>query len=109
MKINPSNDTALPITSVGSAKLDRGTASRQAAVASAADSTTAAGSPDNTGVPFRTSAAFRALGAVSGDSGVDAAKVAAVRAAIDNGTFRVNAESIADKLLSNAQELLRRN
>lgn len=37
---------------------------------------------------------------------VDAKKVATMRAAIQNGTFVVNHEAIADKLLSNAQEML---
>jgi negative regulator of flagellin synthesis FlgM len=31
-----------------------------------------------------------------------------VKAAIQDGTFTVNAEAIADKLLANAQELLNR-
>ncbi len=39
---------------------------------------------------------------------VDMQKVATVRAAIQNGTFVVNPEAIADKLLSNAQEMLNR-
>ena len=36
----------------------------------------------------------------------DSAKVNAVKAAIQNGTYKVNPEAIADKLLSNAQEML---
>jgi negative regulator of flagellin synthesis FlgM len=40
---------------------------------------------------------------------VDTAKVNAVRASIANGTYKVNAEAIADKLLSNAKEMLTRN
>lgn len=36
----------------------------------------------------------------------DAAKVAAISKAIDEGSFKVNPEAIADKLLANAQELL---
>ena len=36
----------------------------------------------------------------------DAERVKAVRAAIESGTFRVNAEAIADRLLSDAQEAL---
>ena len=36
----------------------------------------------------------------------DAVRVKAMRAAIENGTFRVNAEAIADKLLAGAQEML---
>jgi negative regulator of flagellin synthesis FlgM len=36
----------------------------------------------------------------------DAGKVAAVEKAIADGSFKVNAEVIADKLIANAQELL---
>ena len=36
-------------------------------------------------------------------------KVTAVRASIEDGTYTVNAEAIADKLLSNAQDLLDRS
>jgi negative regulator of flagellin synthesis FlgM len=39
---------------------------------------------------------------------VDAQKVATVKSAIQNGTYVVNAEAIADQLLSNAQEMLHR-
>lgn len=53
-----------------------------------------------------TRSAGRAVGDASGD--VDNAKVERMRAAIGNGTFTVNPEAIADKLLSNAQEMLNR-
>lgn len=36
----------------------------------------------------------------------DAEKVARISKAIDNGTFKINPEAIADKLISNATELL---
>jgi len=36
----------------------------------------------------------------------DAKKVSQVSAAIDNGTYRINPGAIADKLISNATELL---
>jgi len=39
---------------------------------------------------------------------VDMKKVEAVRSAIQKGTYVVNAEAIADKLLANAQEMLDR-
>jgi negative regulator of flagellin synthesis FlgM len=39
---------------------------------------------------------------------VDMQKVATVKAAIQNGSYVVNAEAIADQLLSNAQEMLHR-
>jgi negative regulator of flagellin synthesis FlgM len=35
-------------------------------------------------------------------------KVAAVRSAIQDGSYVVNPEAIADKLLANAQEMLKR-
>lgn len=40
---------------------------------------------------------------------VDTAKVKSVKAAIANGTYSVNPEAIADKMLSGAQELLGRS
>lgn len=43
-------------------------------------------------------------GRVQGD--FDAAKVDRVKTAIENGTFQVNAEVVADKLLENASEIL---
>lgn len=36
----------------------------------------------------------------------DTEKVARISKAIDDGTFKINPEAIADKLISNAQELL---
>ena len=38
---------------------------------------------------------------------IDTAKVAHVRQALQNGTYKVNPEVIADKLISNAKELVR--
>jgi negative regulator of flagellin synthesis FlgM len=40
------------------------------------------------------------------DAEMDMDKVKAVAEAIQNGTFKVNPEAIADKLLANAQEML---
>ncbi len=39
---------------------------------------------------------------------VDMEKVKSVRAAIAQGTYKVNPEAIADKLISSAQEILKR-
>lgn len=68
-----------------------------------AQSTTAA----KNGAPVSLSNAARSLEASSRNQGdFDADKVKAMRAAIQNGTFKINAGAIADKLLANAQEVL---
>ena len=61
------------------------------------------------GVPVTVSAFARALDKISqANSDFNADKVKAVRSAIDRGTYKVDAEAIADKLLSNAEEVLGR-
>jgi negative regulator of flagellin synthesis FlgM len=42
------------------------------------------------------------------DASFDAAKVDRVKKAIDDGSYKINHSAIADKLISNAQELLTR-
>ncbi|MBV7544168.1 flagellar biosynthesis anti-sigma factor FlgM [Acidovorax sp. sic0104] len=62
------------------------------------------------GVPVTVSTAARALDQSARTAGdFDASKVKAVRAAIEKGTFSVDADAIADKMLSNAQEILSRS
>jgi negative regulator of flagellin synthesis FlgM len=62
------------------------------------------------GVSVTVSSAARALEKADRNEGaeVDTQKVASVRAAIQQGTYVVNPEAIADKMLSNAQEMLKR-
>jgi negative regulator of flagellin synthesis FlgM len=55
------------------------------------------------------SPAASALSAAVADPTFDAAKVERLAQAIRDGKFEVNADVIADKLISNAQELLARN
>jgi negative regulator of flagellin synthesis FlgM len=62
------------------------------------------------GVPVTVSTAARALDQTARSTGdFDAGKVKAVRTAIEKGTFSVDAEAVADKMLSNAQEILSRS
>ena len=49
-----------------------------------------------------------ALASAADDGSFDAAKVDRIGKSIENGTFKVNPEAIADKLIANAQELLAR-
>ncbi len=62
------------------------------------------------GVPVSFSTSARALdqsGRANAD--FDANRVKEIREAIANGTFRVNAEAVADKLLANSEEFLVRS
>lgn len=60
------------------------------------------------GVPVTLSNTARTADASRSASDFNAAKVKAIKATIENGTFRVNAEAVADKLLGNAYETLSR-
>lgn len=95
MKIGPLNEAALA-AATSPVKADRAAVRPEDGASAAA------------GVPVTVSAAARSLEVSSAGSGIDEAKVAAVRAAIADGTFTVNAGAIADKMLSNAQEILSR-
>ena len=55
-------------------------------------------------VQFSNSAASLLSGGTTAD--FDADKVARISQAIEDGTFKINAEVIADKLIANAQEAL---
>ena len=81
-------------------------AAAQAAGGLAASASSAAAAA---GVPFTLSSAAKALEQTSRNQGdFDAGKVKAVRSAIENGTFKVDAEVVADKMLANTQELIAR-
>jgi negative regulator of flagellin synthesis FlgM len=84
--------------------------SGQPATASAAANANAAKSTRSAGVAVTMSNQAKALekAASTSEGDVDMQKVAAARSAIQEGTYTVNAEAIADKLLSNAQEMLSR-
>ena len=106
MKIGQPLDNAILINTgvqTPSTKPERGAVST--GNANAAKSTLSAG------MAITVSTAARSLSAAgrTDASYVDMDKVNAVRAAIQQGTYKINADAIAGKLLSNAQELLTRN
>ncbi|PPE67844.1 flagellar biosynthesis anti-sigma factor FlgM [Caldimonas caldifontis] len=87
-------------------------AAGQARPAAAEARPTAAGSPTAGASTSSESATVKlsstAAGLMASTPEFDAEKVAAIRQAIADGTFKPNAEAIADKLIANAQELLQR-
>lgn len=103
MKISQPSDNPVVLSSNVAA-----TAPKNGAVAGAIAKPAASKSTQTAGVAVTVSSMARSLEA-SNTPDVDTAKVSAVRASIANGTFVVNAEAIADKMLSNAQEMLTRN
>ena len=106
MKISqPSDHPVAASTTAASSSAKSGPA------ASTLAKTTASKSTQSAGVAVSVSTLARSLEA-SGQGeapDVDMEKVNSVRASIAQGTFKVNAEAIADKLLSNAQEMLTRS
>ena len=75
----------------------------KAGQAQAAAATAGAADPSAT-VALSSTAATLLSGGASGE--FDADKVARMSEAIASGSFKINAEAIADKLIANAQELL---
>ena len=102
MKIGPSPDhpTPKPVATGAQAPADT---TRQATAAG-----TAAANPPASDASATIALSSTASNLLSSSVGAefDAKKVASISAAIDNGSFKINPEAIADKLISNAQELL---
>ncbi|MEY2685434.1 MAG: hypothetical protein RJA09_2578 [Pseudomonadota bacterium] len=97
MKINNLPEKPVSATTVGPAKpLGRSVSAETPAVS-------------NEGVAVKLSPVTQTMTngvARSGTDVFDAEKVQAMRTAIENGSFSVNADAIADKLLSNARDML---
>lgn len=103
MKISQPSDNPMLVNTTAQPATSKGSQSASSTANSAASKST-----QSAGVAVTVSTLARSLGAAkTGETAdVDMAKVNSVRAAIKDGTFVVNAEAIADKLLSNAQEML---
>lgn len=100
MKIGSPPDTP-PVAPVTTGRTDSGDASRK---------TTAATAPQSAEPSAQVEISSTATSLMSGTQGTsaefDAKKVARMSQAIADGSFTVNPEAIADKLIANAQELL---
>lgn len=105
MKIGQNLDNSVPVNSTVSNASPKAGQS-----ASAAAPVVATPQAASAGVALTVSPMARTLEASkrSEAADVDMEKVKAVRTAIDQGTYKVNPEAIADKLISSAQEILKR-
>lgn len=108
MKIGQQPELPGALAQTGQAKQAKAPAAAPATPEGVAKGSTTAAQA--AGVPVTVSTAARALDpAGRSASDFDTKKVAAVRAAIEKGTFTVSAGAIADKLLANAQEIFSRS
>jgi len=106
MKISQPTDNPVAISSnAASLAAKSGPTPTALAKTNAAKSTQAAG----VAVTVSTMARSLELGGAVDTPEVDMSKVTAVKTAISEGTYVVNPGVIADKLLSNAQEMLSRS
>jgi len=107
MKIGQPTEIPSPVTQAVNAATQK---AGQQGSASVVANSNASKSTRSVGVAVTVSTLARTLEKTDSESSadVDLQKVASVRAAIQEGTYTVNPEAIADKLLSNAQELLNR-
>lgn len=106
MKISQPSDN--PVATSGNAA---SLAAKSGPAASALLKAGASKSTQAAGVAVTVSSMARSLevGQSEEAADVDMAKVNAVKQSIADGSFKVNPEAIADKLLSNAQEMLQRS
>ncbi|MGZ5268938.1 MAG: flagellar biosynthesis anti-sigma factor FlgM [Caldimonas sp.] len=102
MKIGNPADKPVAIQAPGSQAAETGKAGHAHHAHQAAPA--AAGTDPSATVALSSTASTLLSGGASGE--FDAEKVARMSEAIAAGTFKVNPEAIADKLISNAQELL---
>ena len=102
MKIGPFNISSARTTANG----ETAAAARPSTNGAASNPSATAAGEASTQVALSPAATTLIAGA---DASFDTAKVQRIAQAIRDGSFRINAGAIADKLLDNAQELLARS
>lgn len=100
MKISNNPEVTHALASAAKQQPKAGTAAEVAV--RGADRTAAAG------VPVTLSPAARKADNLRSTPEFDAAKVSSIKSAIENGSFKVNAQAVADKMLAGAAEVLSR-
>ena len=113
MKIGPKPDIPPAVAPASTAGAGASSAAASAQASQAAQSSQAAQTTQNAQKSAATAVTVSSLARSIEESGAsgsfDAKKVESVRTAIANGTYKVDAEAIADKLLSNARQVLRKS
>jgi negative regulator of flagellin synthesis FlgM len=108
MKIESSPDSYIGSVAGGPQKAPSAPAAGGENAAAGAVAGAAAAVKPQAGVTVTLSSASQAMSSANGTGGevFNAQKVEAMKLSIANGTFQVNPEAIADKMLSNAAEML---
>ncbi len=107
MKVESSPDSYIGSVAGGPQKVPERPASGAEEVAGSAAAAQPAQAGPGVTVSLSASTASALQGAsASGNEVFNAEKVQAMRSAIESGSFQVNPEAIADKMLSNAAEML---
>ena len=101
MKIDSSNTTQ--IAALQEAAQQRTAQADAQGTSTTGSSTVGTGSPNST---VSLSALSTDLRTSSGSSDIDTAKVASIKAALNNGTYKVDSGAVANGMLSSAHELM---
>ena len=101
------NPTSLPVSNGAAASTESAKAAKaSAAPAASAVSANAIPATADASAKIQLSNTATSLMSNTGGAFFDAEKVARISSAIDSGTFKINPGAIADKLISNAKEVL---
>lgn len=103
IKIGHHAEAAAPTQAVGGATQKQGATAKPAEQATQA---VGAAAPEASSTVSLSSAASSLTSTSSAGADFDADKVKRISDAIENGSFKVNPEAIADKLIANAREVL---
>jgi negative regulator of flagellin synthesis FlgM len=108
MKIESSSDSYIGSVAGGPKKSESASAAGSENAAAGAMASASAATKPQSGIVVSLSLASQAISSASSTGGevFNAQKVEAMKLSIANGTFQVNPEAIADKMLSNAAEML---
>jgi len=105
MKLDLMSEIQTGTTAVGLAKPAERPANTGAGRGVGRSQGTSSATPSGVTVTLSPQSQTLATQSANGDS-FDSGKVEAMKASIANGSFQINAEAIADKLLANASEML---